>query len=710
MKLHGRRSRRLFCGALVALASAITPSVTAAPIAGAAAAYSVQTIHVVVNVGASGASETCNIVADLYRPAAATVADPAPAVMATNGFLGSKKDLSAFSGDLASDGYVVLAYTGLGWSGSTCPISIDDPGYDGMAASELVDFLAGTRAATNGLKIDYVKRDRRGPIVGMVGGSYAGGVQFAAVDAEMQRFGYSRIRTIIPQITWNDLSYSLAPNNAGLSDGSVSNPVPGVEKEVWSAELLGTGTIAADNVGTCGDLEPELCGPFAASIAEGYPDASLTALIEHASVHNYMSKIHVPVMLMQGEDDSLFELHESVANYEQLRAQGTPVKLVWQSWGHTDGTPQPGEFGYVDGNTALSNADGYLTFEGRLITEWFNHYLRGAPPAPSLDFSFYRPWVKYPGENAALAYGRASAYPVGHAETLELSGSDQLVDQDAAVQTGSASFITPAAGAPTSTGETTNETNGLPPVDVPGTFAEYETAPLVSNLDVIGIPSVRLSLSDPLLSTMSAEGAGGDLTLFLKLYDISPNGTVTLPDGLVAAARIASVAQPVTVTLPGIVHQFAQGDRLALVIAGSDSEYRGDLVPQPVTVLTSASSPGQLQLPMAPASSYGPVIYAGAPVAVVHAPARVAAPARRFAVRWGGTDAGGGGLVAFEVEDRVGHRGWRILPGLALTGRRAARVAVRPGRSYRFRVRAKDAGGNWSPWSHTAATVIAEAR
>jgi ABC-2 type transport system ATP-binding protein len=415
-------------------------------------------------------------------------------------------------------------------------------------------------------------------------------------------------------------------------------------------------------------------------------------------------------MLMQGEADSLFELHESVANYEQLKAQGTPVKLVWQSWGHTDGTPQPGELGQVGGNTALSDANGYLTFEGRLITEWLNHYLKGDPHAPSLDFSFYRPWMKYPGENAALAYGRAPTYPVGKDETLDLSSSDQLIAQGAPVQTGSASFMTPAAGGATSTGETTNETSP-PPSDVPGTFAEFETAPLASNLDVIGIPSVRLTISDPLLPTTSKQGVGGDLTLFFKLYDISPSGAITLPDGLIAATRIADVSRPVTVTLPGIVHQFAQGDRLALLIAGSDSEYRGDAVSQPVTILTSPQHPDELQLPIAPPSSYSSVIYAGAPVANLHAPKHVT---RRhnshrtvFTVRWTGTDSRGAGIVSFQVQDRVGRGRWRFPRGLTATTRRAARItATRGVNYYQFRVRAKDSGGNWSPWSRTTTTVI----
>ena len=44
----------------------------------------------------------------------------------------------------------------------------------------------------------------------MIGGSYGGQVQFAVAGID------PRIDALIPIITWNDLSYSLAPNNTEL--------------------------------------------------------------------------------------------------------------------------------------------------------------------------------------------------------------------------------------------------------------------------------------------------------------------------------------------------------------------------------------------------------------------------------------------------------------------------------------------------------------
>ena len=41
----------------------------------------------------------------------------------------------------------MLSYSGLGFGGSGCKITIDDPDWDGKAASQLVDYLGGQTAS-----------------------------------------------------------------------------------------------------------------------------------------------------------------------------------------------------------------------------------------------------------------------------------------------------------------------------------------------------------------------------------------------------------------------------------------------------------------------------------------------------------------------------------------------------------------------------------
>jgi ABC-2 type transport system ATP-binding protein len=44
------------------------------------------------------------------------------------------------------------------------------------------------------------------------------------------------------------------------------------------------------------------------------------------------------------------------------------------------------------------------------------------------------------------------------------------------------------------------------------------------------------------------------------------------------------VSQPIRITLPGIVHRFAAGHSIRLVLAGGSQNYRGGLTATPVTV------------------------------------------------------------------------------------------------------------------------------
>src|SRR3954449_6167592 len=110
---------------------------------------------------------TCQIDADLYVPAGVTAAHPGPAVLATNGFGGTKGDQADFAQGFGERGYVTLSYTGLGFvDGDTCPITLDDREHDGAAASQLLRFLGGDPSivavdygTTHRVHVDQVVRD-----------------------------------------------------------------------------------------------------------------------------------------------------------------------------------------------------------------------------------------------------------------------------------------------------------------------------------------------------------------------------------------------------------------------------------------------------------------------------------------------------------------------------------------------------------------------
>ncbi|MDQ1721148.1 MAG: hypothetical protein QOI26_882, partial [Pseudonocardiales bacterium] len=191
---------------IVTAAAVLTVSSTVAVGARAAGAaepsYRTQSLHFAVIAGPAGSQRQCDIVGDLYTPATASAQQPVPAILTTNGFGGSAASQTPFAQQYAAKGYAVLSYAGLGFGGSGCKITLDDPDYDGVAASQLVSFLGGAPGIaftdaghTDPLPaLDYVLHDavdhrgiaqRYDPRVGMWGGSYGGQVQFAvaAIDA-----------------------------------------------------------------------------------------------------------------------------------------------------------------------------------------------------------------------------------------------------------------------------------------------------------------------------------------------------------------------------------------------------------------------------------------------------------------------------------------------------------------------------------------------
>lgn len=593
-------------GTLVLLA--VLAPLAAGGSAVAATSYAKTTLHFKVLVGPRG-DQSCDIVGDLYVPSAATPTRRVPAVLTTNGFGGSKDDQAAAADALAERGYVVLSYSGLGFGGSSCKITLDDPDWDGKAASQLVSFLGGsggiafldaehTRPAPLLRVVQRDPRDHKGvarsndPRVGTFGGSYGGGFQFAVASLD------DRVDALVPFITWNDLSYSLGPNNTTQTTG-VSTSTPGAAKLVWAAGFSATGATGdlqeqqvPPDVLPCPNFADFVCPALLTAGTTGFLQPADIAALRHASVASYVSKVRVPTLLVQGERDTLFNLNEAVATYRALQAQGTETKMVWQLGGHS-GSAAPGEVNWSDPSS------GYVT--GRVLA-WFERHLKGRGVSTGPEFAYFRDWVSYSG-SAAPAYATSSTFPVGTRRTWRLSGASSLVTGTTPAAPGSQSFVTPGAGLPTRLDEMDVLGSRLGPVtsevtDLPGTFASWSTPPLTAPLRVAGTPTVRLQVSAPSAALAQAAGPAGQLVLFVKVVDVAPDGTARLIKGLEAPVRIPDVTLPFTVQLPAIVHQFAPGHRLRLDVAGGSVNYRGGLEPTPVTITSGSAQ--TLSLPVVP--------------------------------------------------------------------------------------------------------------
>ncbi|GGF34952.1 hypothetical protein GCM10011519_05510 [Marmoricola endophyticus] len=601
-----RRVLHLAVATALAVTAALAPDQPSA--SAAQAPYTATDLHFKVTVGPGG-DQTCDIEGTVYVPDDAGPSSRVPAILSTNGFGGSKDDQDPLSAYAASHGYVALTYSGLGFGNSSCDITLDDRDHDGEAAAQLIDYLGGKAgiAFTNAdhtetaPPLDAVQLDGdaadQDPRVGMVGGSYGGQVQYAAAAVS------DKLDTIVPIITWNDLSYSLGPNNTDQLDSppQVSTRTPGAPKTNWALAFSAiglTGDVANQQpdplTSACPNFREEVCPALAGGVVNGALAPEDVAFLRHASVRDYAEDVTIPTLILQGQADTLFNLNEAAATYTALQEQGTDVKMSWIEYGHS-GPP-------ADGELDLGAPDPATQHITKRIFDWFAHYLKDEATAPTgPEFSYFRDWVDYEGI-ATPAYASSDSYPVGRRSTYHLSSTPSstgtggmLVTDRADVTTGSQSFAATAVPVP----DEDLDVVGMfldqpeqpePATDLPGTAARYDTAPLGRHVDVVGSPEVRLQVEAPTVEQTQG-GDVGKLVVYLKIRDIAPDGTSEVVRNLVAPVRFPDVADPVTVTMPAFVHRFEKGHRIRLSVSGSSPNYRGNTAAVPVTVDTT-SGPG----------------------------------------------------------------------------------------------------------------------
>lgn len=479
-----------------------------------------------------------------------------PAVLLAHGFGETKDAVQGEAIGLARAGFAVLTWSSRGFGRSTGQIALDSPQYEVKDVGQLVSWLA---------RQPRVLLDHPGdPRVGIAGASYGGALALLAA-------GYDhRIDAVVPQITWNDLATSLFPNAAG------GPPVDGVFKRQWAGLLLTQGTAGFGAAGpgaagvpssgaqsgvpaglartaVCGRFLPSICAMYNQVASTGRATPRAIAMLRASSPVTVAGRIAAPTLLIQGENDSLFGLDQAAATYRQIRANGTPVGLVWFNGGH-DGGDQ--ESGRVDS----------------LAIAWFDRWLKGANAGPACTgqpgFCVTRELGFDPSTGSqSLGVATAPAFPGGSggARTLvRLTGSAQLVVHPAGGFPPSMSVF-PGLGSLGGTAAGPAESSGLGlTFDIPGESASFESAPLTAPLQVTGAPTVRIRVSGP---------AG--LTLFAKVYDVDQAGNATLPFALTSPLRVtgSSAGQVVTVRLPTIDYLFAAGHRIKLVLTTTDFAY-----------------------------------------------------------------------------------------------------------------------------------------
>ena len=161
----------------------------------------------------------------------------------------------------------------------------------------------------------------------MIGGSYGGQIQFATAAVD------PRVDTIVPLITWNDLRYSLAPEQHQPHPRRHLRQLHPGHREDRAGAALFFGVGIADglqgaaidptrNVGCPNFAARRLPGQGHRSTRSGYPTRPRPTSSPAASVgalHRARSRSRR--CLIQGENDTLFNLQEAIATYRSLQAQ-----------------------------------------------------------------------------------------------------------------------------------------------------------------------------------------------------------------------------------------------------------------------------------------------------------------------------------------------------------------------------------------------------
>jgi ABC-2 type transport system ATP-binding protein len=482
-----------------------------------------------------------------------------PAVLLGHGFGGSKDDVRAQAESLARAGYAVLTWSARGFGESTGKIGLNDPDAEVADVSRLIDWLA---------KRPEVRLDKDGdPRVGIAGASYGGAIALLAAGHD------DRVDAITPRITYWNLADALFPD--------------GVYKKLWSGIFFQTGAPE----GGCGSFQQELCEMYERVAVSGKPDAEARDLLQARSPSAVGDRIKVPTLIAQGQSDSLFPLDQADAMAETIRASGAPVSVDWIAGGHDGGELETAR---LDARTQA----------------WFDRYLKdekGVDTGPV--FRVTRTGGVDSTDGAAQARGASSdRYPGldGGDRAVALRGREQSFTNPPGANPPAISMVPGLGGA---LSQLSSLGVGGLSMDQPGQHAAFESAPLQDSVRITGSSTVKVRVTS----------TSDDAVLFVKVYDVGPDGSQTLPSQLVSPIRVtgANEGRAVGLRLPAVDHEVEAGHRLRLVLAATDLGYASPVDPATYT----ASVEGELSVPTAPGVTTGaallPAWVWGLPLAAV---------------------------------------------------------------------------------------------
>lgn len=564
----------------------------------------------------------------ILPPAPVAGADgPYPAIGVFHGWGGSKIGLEdARTRGWAEEGYVVFSMSDRGW-GNSCGSSDPDRLPLSTKCAEGYNHLMDTRYEVRdaqhlfGVLADegLVQPDR----IGATGVSYGGGLSMALAalrDRTMLPDGSlvpwtspegtpMELAAAVPQWPWSDLAYSLMPNGATLdyvADAPYLGPTGtapiGVMKESYVSGLFALGQALSNYAPAGTDPDADLVTWYGL-ISAGEPydvnplaqDVVEEIATHHSSYYVDHSRPPAPLLIQSGWNDDLFPVDEAVRFYNRTRTEypGDPISLYLMDDGHDRSQSKPADV---------------AAFAARLDA-WFDHYLKGAGPAPESRV-----------EALTTRCGAASEGPYA-APTWKDLAPGEIRLAEAAAKT-----VTPAAGDP-SIGLAFDPIAGknacatASGADPPGA-ASYRLVPAPA-------PGFTLAGSPTVVADIATTGSTSQLAA--RLLDVSPDGKT---EALVTRGllRPGAGGDGVIFQLHPQAYRFAPGHIAKLELLPADAPYsRPSNGQAPVSV-----SNLELRLPVLE----GPGSLGG----LVAAPAaKVLPPGYELAIDYRATSSGGSG-------------------------------------------------------------------
>lgn len=228
--------------------------------------------------------------------------------------------------NLRNAGYNVVTWDPRGFGGSGGTAMFDSVAYEARDVQALIDYVATQPEALLDAPGD--------PRVGMAGSSYGGAIQFATAAID------PRIDAIVPDIAWHSLVEGFARD--------------GAFKAGWLLDICAFG----ETYGLLDGIGDGLTGPTGVQLGSVGPQfrtmclegnvlgtllPATTQWLDSLGTAGLLTRIHAPTLLTQGTVDTLFPPGEAIANYDVLRHDHVPVKMIWYCGGHGTCLTPPGD-------------------------------------------------------------------------------------------------------------------------------------------------------------------------------------------------------------------------------------------------------------------------------------------------------------------------------------------------------------------------------